>query len=422
MGDRHTQQRSADFDRRAFLRRSTAALAASGIWASESFDRQRVAAADADMPSAGDLIAGKDPRLIVHGTEPAELETPLALLAEHRVTPTSLLFVRNNQSLAGAANLKPAAADGWTVEIGGLVSRPATVAVADLARMAHVEHELVLQCSGNGRAMFSAAAPAKGAPWQCGAMGNVRFAGVPLAKVLDRLGVKPNVGARFLTAEGRDAPAKSGEPDFEHSIPLADALERSILALSLNGEPIPAAHGGPVRLVTPGYYATMNVKWLGRLRLEGQETTNYHQVRRYRTPKEPIRPGSEFTYDLANSDANWRMRTKSIIFAPLDGQRVKSGPVGIRGVAWNDGAAPIETVLLATSPSGAWQPAKIELSKSPYAWQHWTAEVTLAAGDQTIMARAIDGLGRSQPIAAAAHWNPAGYAFNGVHTVKVLVE
>jgi DMSO/TMAO reductase YedYZ molybdopterin-dependent catalytic subunit len=372
--------------------------------------------------TAANVITGKDPRLIVHSAEPAELETPLALLREHSITPDALLFVRNNQSLSGAMNLLPLEAGGWPVEITGLVERPGSINVSQLSQMQQIEQELVLQCSGNGRAMFSAAAPAKGAQWQCGAMGNVRFGGVPLVKVLDRLGLKIDPRARFVTAEGRDAPAKAGDPDFEHSIPLEDALSRSFVALTMNGAPIPAAHGGPVRLVTPGYYATMNVKWLGRLRFEETETANYHQVRRYRTPREPIPVGSEFTYGLQNSEPNWRMRTKSVIFAPLEGERVAAGDVDIRGVAWNDGATPIETVLVSTGNDMAWRPARIVTAGGPYAWQHWSLTLDLQPGEYRLSARAVDALGRTQPLSPAAHWNPAGYAFNGVHSVKVIVR
>ena len=200
---------------------------------------------------------------------------------------------------------------------------------------------------------FSKLAAAKGSQWQAGAMGNVRFAGVPLAALFEHLKVTPDAAAQFVTATGRDTPIKAGDPDFEHSIPLDDALARSFIALAMNGEPIPAVHGGPVRLVTPGYYGTMNVKWLAGLKLDAQETTNYHQVARYRTPKEPIPVGSEFSFGLANSDANWRMRIKSVIFAPLENQIVPAGRNEIRGVAWNDGAAKIESVLVTTGPGRA---------------------------------------------------------------------
>jgi DMSO/TMAO reductase YedYZ molybdopterin-dependent catalytic subunit len=375
----------------------------------------------ADQPTAAARIAGKDARLIVHVAEPPEFETPLALLRESRITPTALLFVRTNQPMAGAETLAPRSADGWKIEIAGLRDGPAEIALAEIAALPQVDVEMVLQCSGNGRAFLSDVAPAKGAQWRAGAMGNVRFRGVPLKQAFEHFKIKLKEPARFLTAEGRDAPAKSGDPDFEHSIPLDDALARSMLALQLNGEPLPAAHGGPVRLVTPGYYATMNVKWLSRLRFEAAETANYHQVGRYRTPKEPLKPGDKFTSDLTNSDANWRMRVKSVIFAPLDGEQLAAGKTNVRGVAFGDGAK-IETVLVATSPEGPWQAAKIEPSDSPYAWQHWSVEIELPRGKQQLIARATDVQGRSQPLSAAADWNPAGYGYHAAHAVHVLVE
>ncbi len=230
--------------RRRFLQQSAATLAGGGLLLARGAGDFARAAAE---PTAADLVAGKDPRLIVHGTEAIELETPLRLLAEHAVTPKSLLFVRSNQKLAGFDKIDPATSNDWSIEITGLVDKPTTISVADLARMKQVEHELVLQCSGNGRAFFSELAPTKGAQWRTGAMGNVRFAGVPLAALFDQMKTAPNNTARFVTALGRDVPIKPGDADFEHSIPLDDALARSIIALTMNGEPIPAVHGGPAR-------------------------------------------------------------------------------------------------------------------------------------------------------------------------------
>lgn len=409
---------SRQTSRRSFLRSSAATLAGGGLLLA-SGDRDFARAAT--EPSAAEVVAGKDPRLIVHSAKPIELETPLRFLAEHAVTPKSLLFVRSNQQLAGFDNLDPAPASGWSIEISGLVDKPAKINVADLEHMEQVEHELVLQCSGNGRAYFSKLAAAKGSQWQTGAMGNVRFAGVPLAALFDRLKVKPDAAARFVTATGRDTPIKEGDADFEHSIPLEDALAQSIIALAMNGEPIPAAHGGPVRLVTPGYYGTMNVKWLAEVKLAAEESSNYHQVARYRTPKEPIPLGSDFAYGLANSDPNWRMRIKSVIFAPLENQVVQAGRTEIRGVAWNDGAAKIETVLVTIGPGRPWLPATITQA-GRYAWQPWTVSLDLPRGEHQIAARAIDALGRSQPFSGASQWNPAGYCFSGVHVVNVVAS
>lgn len=371
--------------------------------------------------SSGALITGKDGTLIVYNPFPPEIETPLELLRAHRVTPTDILFVRNNQALDGALTLKPLSLDDWKVELGGRIAPANVISGAELSRLPQVETELVLQCSGNGRAFFAKSAKAEGAQWQRGAMGNVRFKGVPLKAVLDKLGIKVDPSARFLTAEGRDVPAKAGAADFEHSIPLATALEKSFLALELNGQPIPAVHGGPVRLITPGYYGTMNVKWLSRLRFETHETTNHHQVGRYRTPLKPIPPGSKFEYNLENSEPNWGMKIKSVIFSPLDRERLAAGNVEVRGVAWNDGTAKIVSVDVSIDGGAHWQQAKLESPASPYAWYQWSTVLALKSGPQHILSRAVDALGRSQPLDGSIGWNPAGYAWNGVDTVSVDV-
>jgi DMSO/TMAO reductase YedYZ molybdopterin-dependent catalytic subunit len=368
-------------------------------------------------------VTGKDRRMIVHVASPGELETPLELLRQHAITPKELLFVRNNQLMEdNRQTLEPAPLAGWKIEVTGLLQgEKQSLDAKELESLPQVEHVVVVQCSGNGRSFFSRAAQVKGAPWQNGAMGNVRFTGVPLAKVFEKLGVKPTDKARFLTAEGRDVATKAGGADFEHSIPLWAALDRSLLAIKMNGEPIPSVHGGPVRLVTPGYYGTMNVKWLSRLRLEQNETDNHHQAGRYRTPLEPIKPGSDFDYRLDNSDANWNMRIKSVIFNPLDGQELKAGGAEIRGVAFNDGVAKIDAVEVSLNGGRRWRRAQVERPNGPYAWHPWQIGLDLPRGEQTILARAIDALGRTQPLDGAIQWNPAGYGWSGVHKVTVRV-
>ncbi|HVX09930.1 MAG TPA: sulfite oxidase [Pirellulales bacterium] len=404
---------SYDFDRRRFLQMGMA-FGAAAATRQDALGRE----ADADV---AELVSGKDSRLIVHNSKTLEIETPLELLRNDRLTPKSVLFVRNNQELAGSRTTSPPSVEDWRFNIGGMVETPRTVSLAQLREMEQTACEMVLQCSGNGRAHFSKAAPVKGAPWREGAVANVRFGGIRLKSLFDsfQLGLAPD--ARFLTAEGKDGPQKLEEADFEHSIPLEDALARSIIALSMNGEPIPAVHGGPVRLVTPGYYGTMQLKWLSRLRLETRETFNHHQRRRYRTPRSPIKAGSEFNYDFDTSEPNWRMRIKSTIFAPLEGESLRSGENEIRGVAWNDGEVAIEAVDVSLDEGRTWRRAVLERPESPYAWYHWSATISLAKGRHRILARAVDRLGRTQPLDGSVGWNPAGYAWNGVHRVEVSV-
>jgi DMSO/TMAO reductase YedYZ molybdopterin-dependent catalytic subunit len=365
-------------------------------------------------------IAGKDSRLIVHEPFPAVLETPTELLAKDRVTPVELLFVRNNQQPDNAATLDPLPPDGWKVELTGLLNKEVTVEAAELEDMEQVEHEMVIQCSGNSRSLFSESAQTDGTQWGSGGMGNVRFAGVPLSAVLKKKGIDALPKARFVAAEGRDG-ALPGKEDFEHSLPVDDVLSRAILALRLNGKPLPAVHGGPVRLVTPGVYGTMHMKWLGRLRFEDSETTNHHHVGRYRVPRRLIKPGEMFKSTLANSLFNWNMKVRSVILTPSANANLRGNRTTIQGVAFNDGQAAIEAVLISLDQGQTWKPAKLEHPQSRYAWTRFSTEVELSPGKQAIWSRAVDALGRSQPLDGSVHWNPEGYEWNGVHKIEVEV-
>ena len=410
---------SAAVSRRRLLQ-SSLAIAAFSQW---PLSARLAWAADAGAAATADqLIAGKDRRLLVHNPSKTgfEIETPLDLLREDAVTPLDKLFVRNNQQPTWSATIEPPPDGPWKLEIGGLLEFPRTITLDELRSLPQVEHEMVLQCSGNGRAMFNSAAPVKGAPWSHGAMGNVRFKGVPLKSVFEKLDVRPHAAAKFIAAEGAESPGKPEAADFEHSLPLGETLARSILALELNGRPLAAVHGGPLRLVTPGYYGTMHVKWLSRLRLEAQETVNYHQAKRYRTPREPLKPGADFDYSLDNSDAHWRMRIKSVIFAPAQNATLRAGKTLASGVAWNDGTSLIDAVELSLDEGQSWRRAELERA-GRYAWQRWQLPLTLAAGKHTLISRAVDTLGNAQPLDGAIDWNPAGYVWHGADRVTVDV-
>ena len=310
---------------------------------------------------------GKDPRMIVHNAVTGVVETPLHLLREHLVTPKELLFVRNNQVLPGSMTLSPYPATDWELELSGLVAPAMTVGFSDLAGIEQSEVVAVLQCAGNGRAFYSQTAMAKGTQWQRGGMGQIRWKGVRLKQLLDSSGLMVDEDARFLTAEGRDSPASSDD-DYEQSVPLADVLETALLATHMNGESIPAIHGGPLRLVLPGYYGSMNVKWVSRLRFEKEASTSRHHAQRYRTFRERIEPGSAPEVRAETTHPTWRQKVKSVIWNPVNNERRLLGPLTVSGVSWNDGRTEIVAIenipgrrkhLAASEPRGSSQPLRL---------------------------------------------------------------
>jgi len=403
--------------RRRFLQ--TSSLAVGALAAQRGGERLFAQGPFAEAESAAGLIAGKSDALRIHTAKPLVLESPLATLNSSTVTPVEGLFVRNNADAVGGATTLPASdVEDWRVELSGLSGGAASVAWKDLAGLPQSDVEMVLQCSGNGRAMFTRAAKTSGTQWGRGGIGNVVFGGPRLSDVLEWMQVKAPDSARYLAAEGRDTP-RAGESDFEHSVPLADALDRAMLALTLNGKPLPAIHGGPVRFVLPGYYGTVQMKWLGRLRFEDEESANEHHAVRYRTPKRLLQPGEAFEFDRSNSVPTWKIKLASLVTSHEDGQEVAAGPATIAGYAWNDGAAALEAVLVSTDQGGTWRRAELVLNPSPYGWSRWSYGTELARGANAIWVKASDALGRSQPMDGAVFWNPGGYEWCGAERLTL---
>jgi len=387
----------------------------------------RMAAAAA--PNPADIIAGVNPTMIIHNAKLGVMESPLTLLRDHDITPKELMFIRNHFPPEGKqawmATTDAPMIKEWSIRVGGLVVRPRTITLKDLEGMKMVKRVSVMQCAGNGRSYYAAKAKAPGGQWKHGGLANVEWEGVPLSAVLDKVNVGPSAEARYLTANGADeSPAAKGA-DLIKSYRLGDsALDNAIVAIKLNGEPIPAVHGGPVRLIIPGYYGNMNVKFLNQLSFENMQSPTPFQSKAYRMVNRPVEPGKFTTkdYDLGNSRPTYGFKIMSVVFAPLAEDKVKAGPVEIRGVAWNDGTQPITSVKVSKDGGKTWEQAALKLSDSPWAWHHWSLKTSLSAGKHTLRVVATDAAGRTQPMDGTARWNPKGYEWNGVDLVEVTVS
>lgn len=386
----------------------------------------------AESPSqAPAIIAGKSARMMVHNAKLGVMETPLELLREHRHTPVDILYNRTHFPVDGAgswvATTAPASAEtvrDWSILVSGLVQRPKTVRVADLEGMGMVKRVSVMQCAGNGRSYYWAKAKTPGSGWKHGGMGNLAWEGVPLKPLLASLELGADNRVQFLTANGKDVPPVPGGADLIKSVPIdAPQLDDAILAVRLNGKPIPTIHGGPVRLVIPGYYGNMNVKWLTDLLLMDQPTPSALMQKTYRMPNQPVQPDKFTTQDLTrlNSTPTYGFAIMSVVFAPLIGQTVPAGDVALRGVAWNDGVVPLAEVRVSLDQGRSWTLTEVDSSDGPYAWQHWQAHVRLAPGAHEVWVRAIDAWGRSQPLDGLATWNPGGWDWHGVDRVAFRV-
>jgi DMSO/TMAO reductase YedYZ molybdopterin-dependent catalytic subunit len=218
----------------------------------------RLALAD---ESAAQIIQGKSPEMIVLNAQLGVMETPLTLLRKYEHTPKEILFNRLHFAPDGAASWQATTAvperKDWTLRIDGWCSGRATSASPTSPRWTRSSASRCSSAPATGRSFYAAKQKVAGGQWKHGGMGNVAWEGVPLRQFLADMKLEPAASVRWLTAEGWDEPPTPEGSDFAKSYDFGDpALDHAIIALKMNGEPIPAIHGGPVRLVIPASTAT----------------------------------------------------------------------------------------------------------------------------------------------------------------------
>ncbi len=241
--------------RRHLLASSASALAAVGLatWTRGAMAQTATVAAR-PLPA---YVSWKDPAsLIVHTN--TTIETKRSAFGTSVITPDEQLFIRNNLPAPDAAIIVDR--DAWEITLEG-VKNPRKLSVRELKSMGLETVAMVLQCSGNGRGFF----PSKpsGTPWTVGAAGCIVFSGVPVRAVVEALG-GVTAGMRYMTGTGGEKLPDGIDPKsimVERSVPAA-AMADALLAWELNGAPISLAHGGPLRLIVPGYQGVNNIKYI----------------------------------------------------------------------------------------------------------------------------------------------------------------
>ena len=336
---------------------------------------------------------GKDDRLIPYGG--ANFGMPLDLIEppRDRLIPNDRFFVRSNGPVP-VVDPKT-----WRLDVTGTVERPCSLSLDDLQHLGSSRIEAFLECAGNGRTRFEPVPP--GTPWRNDAVGNALWDGVPLGQVLDLAGVKP--GTVDVVTQGADF------PEMRRGLPLAAARDPDVLVVwAMNGEPLPVAHGGPVRLLVPGWAGIASTKWLAGITaldraFDGFWNTDNYVIWDQRG--DPLRPVAE-------------MPPKSVIVTPTDGKTLSAGSVRISGWAWS-GFAPIQTVEVSTDAGRCWQVADLH-SGERHGWRRWELGWNALPGRHRLQARATDERRLSQPVVAP--WNAKGYLMNAIHEVVVAVE
>ncbi|GAA3374371.1 molybdopterin-dependent oxidoreductase [Streptomyces racemochromogenes] len=252
-------------------------------------------------------------------------------------------------------------ADAWRLDIRGEgVARPLTLSLPELLARPLVEHDITLCCVSNE----------VGGPY----VGNARWLGVRLADLLREAGVRPP--SRGGPADQLVARSVDGMTTGTPVEAVMDGRE-ALLAVGMNGAPLPFAHGFPVRMVVPGLYGYVSAcKWLRELRLTRFDAYDAYWVRRSWAREAPV-------------------KTQSRIDTPRPLSRHPAGPVAVAGVAWaqHRGISRVEV----RADGGPWRDARLGAADGVDTWRQWVWRWEAPPGRHTLEVRATDGRGGVQP-------------------------
>jgi sulfite oxidase len=357
--------------------------------------------------ATSDVVVPGKAGMIVRSARFLDLEMPPEFFNSW-ITPVPHFFVRNHMHEPSSLD-----ADSWTLAVGGEVKRPLSLTLSDLLKMAPGTVLNTLECAGNGRGFQRPIVP--GVQWLRGAVGTARFTGPHLGEILLRAGVKPS-GKHVMFRGLDEVPGKV--PPFIRSIPIEKAMDMdTLVATHMNGSPLVRHHGFPARALVPGWIGAASCKWLTEIKVLEKEFDGNFMKPGYRMPNQPISPGGEVNPDDTHPVTS--LNVKSVIAEPLDDSPVKSRSLHIRGAAWA-GESGIARVEVSTDSGATWRVARLGSQHARYAWRLWDLVWQAPkAGEYTIMSRATDDQGRTQPQNAA--WNPSGYLYNAIDQVRVHV-
>jgi len=316
------------------------------------------------------------------------------------ITPSALHYERHH---SGIPAIDPSS---HRLVIHGLVDRPLSLSMADIKRLASVTRIMVLECGGNSAGEWAATTGAD-VQRSYGLVSGSEWTGVPLARLLAAAGVQSR--ASWVIAEGADACR------MMRSIPLAKALESSLLAYGQNGEAIRPAQGYPLRLINPGWEGNTNVKWLRSLKLTDQPYMARDETSKY-SDLMPDGKARIFTY---------AMEAKSVITFPSGGQTLPGrGAYELTGLAWS-GAGRIERVEVTTDGGKTWVAAALQEPRLPISLTRFRLPWQFNGQDALIASRAIDETGYVQPTRdelIAARGTNSVYHYNGIKVWHVRAD
>jgi DMSO/TMAO reductase YedYZ molybdopterin-dependent catalytic subunit len=298
------------------------------------------------------------------------------------------------------------------VAIGGAVRRATGVTVAQLEDMARQDVVVAMECAGNGRGQAATFIP--GVQWTGGAVGRARWTGVPLRSLIEL--AEPLPAARRVLLKGADGgPLPDGSTGrFERGLPLETALDGDVLvATAMDGGPIPPEHGGPVRVVVPGWYGVASIKWLAEIEVLDEDRGTHWETVDYALEEPDPRSGGLRRVPLTE------MQPKAQMTTPARGAVVPMGPVAVEGLAWA-GRSPVAQVHVSDDDGATWDSATLVGDPKPYDWVGWRyVWQPSGPGRHELRVRCTDATGVTQP--SDRDPRRGAYLFNEVAAHPIVV-
>ncbi|XP_031498138.1 nitrate reductase [NADH] 1-like [Nymphaea colorata] len=388
-----------------------------------------------DQGTSDDWIP-RNPTLVrLTGKHPFNCEPPLGRLMHHGfITPAPLHYVRNHGAVPRTSW------DDWTVEVCGLVRRPAKLTMKQLVEEFPArELPVTLVCAGNRRKEQNMVKQTIGFNWGAAGVSTSVWRGARLCDVLTRCGIlSSRRGALNVCFEGAEDLPGGGGSKYGTSIQRSIAMDPSndiILAYMQNGEKLMPDHGFPVRMIIPGFIGGRMVKWLRRIMVTPVESDNYYHYKDNR-----VLP-SHVDAELADSKGWWykpehiinELNINSAITTPghddvlpIDSSTTQK-PYTLRGYAYSGGGKKVTRVEVTLDGGETWLVCNLNRPEKPnkygkyWCWCFWSldVEVLQLLGAKEIAVRAWDQTHNTQP--EKLIWNLMGMMNNCWFRVKINV-
>ena len=366
--------------------------------------------------AAQQLATQVKPQLIPTNAGLRSYSSPPVALQEN-VVPNDLFYIRNHWK--ESPNID---AGTYRLVVDGQVERSLSLSYQELRELPQKRFQVTFECCGNSNVpeyytkslrISSVMEPIKGH----GIMGNAEWAGVSLSDVLSLAGVKDSAVEVMFRGADHGPDEVVGDPaevTYERSLPLAKALHPdTLLAYEMNGEPLPQHHGFPLRLLVSGWYGMNSVKWLVGIHVLDHEFKGFYMTDRYMVMNEP---GNPVPYRYFT-----KLLIKSIFTNPAPGETVPVSGYNLAGAAWS-GEEEVAKVEISFDGGATWDPVDALHPSSGYSWSRWEHYwVPPGPGRYTLMCKATNNKGETQPMEFPNKWDGRGYGNNMVfpHEVEV---